>query len=158
RARERGDQGSDRYPSSLMPTETPGRSRNRSISAFVAAFALLSFVASVVPLLPQGGSGASLLPGLERGTSFGAYAIFLLLFVFFFLPAAFRRDPGRGLVPWAPLAAFALLFASIPGITSAYISGVARPQALFIAGLVACACAVTLLLRAALGRSAVAVA
>src|SRR5262249_33088291 len=102
RARERADQGPNRDPVALIPTSTPGRSRNRSISASVAAFALLSFVASVAPLLPQGRSGASLLPGLERGTSFAAYAVFLLLFVFFFLPAAFRRDPGRGLVPWAP--------------------------------------------------------
>jgi hypothetical protein len=82
--------------------------------------------------------------------------VFLLLFVFFYLPAAFRRESGRSVGPWWALAGFALAFASIPGIVSAYISGVALPQALVVGGLVASACAAVILLRAAFGASATA--
>jgi hypothetical protein len=133
-------------------------SRNRSISTFVVAFAALSLVASALPLLSHGNGDASLVPGLDRGTSFAAYSLFLLLFAFFFLPGAFRGDPGPGLGRWAPLAAFALLFATVPAVTAAYISGVARPQALGMGGLVASACAIVILLRAFAGTAATAVA
>jgi hypothetical protein len=127
---------------------------NRPISTFVATFAILSLAASALPLVTHGG-GQSLVPALERGATFTVYCVFLLVSVFFILPAAFRKDEGRGLVPWAPLAAFALLFAAVPGVVSAYISGVARDPALFLAGLIAFACAVVVLLRAAFGRFAV---
>jgi hypothetical protein len=134
-------------------TRPAGAPRNRPISTFVAAFAACSLAASVMPLLTRGED--SVIPALDRGTSFAVYSVFLLLFAFFVLPGLLQREAGRALGPWWALAALALLFGSIPGVVSAYISGVASPQALFVGALVASACAGVILLRAALGALAV---
>jgi hypothetical protein len=128
--------------------------RNRPISTFVATFAALSLLASIAPLLVRGHADQSLLPLLDRQTSFAVYATFLFVFVFFFVPGTFREEHGRSLGPWWALSGFALAFASIPAIVSAYISGVDLPQASCVGGLVAAACAFVVLLRAAVGSAA----
>ena len=100
---------------------------NGLITRLILAFVGSSLAFTLLPLLQSGG-GAPLIAVLDRGASLAVYAAFLVLFGFFVLPQFLRPDVARQRPwPWVALSGYVLLFAAIPLVFTAYISGVARP-------------------------------
>ena len=97
---------------------------NGLITRLILAFVGSSLAFTLLPLLQSGG-GAPLIAVLDRGASLVVYAAFLVLFGFFVLPQFLRPDVARQrLWPWVALSGYVLLFAAIPLVFTAYISGV----------------------------------
>ncbi|MAB89944.1 MAG: hypothetical protein CMJ90_10855, partial [Planctomycetes bacterium] len=97
---------------------------NGLITRLILAFVGSSLAFTLLPLL-QAGGGAPLIAVLDRGASLVVYAAFLVLFGFFVLPQFLRPDVARQrLWPWVALSGYVLLFAAIPLVFTAYISGV----------------------------------
>ncbi|NRA96119.1 MAG: hypothetical protein HRU14_07920 [Planctomycetes bacterium] len=97
---------------------------NGLITRLILVFVGSSLAFTLLPLLQSGGD-APLIAVLDRGTSLVVYAAFLILFAFFVLPHFLRRDHvGQRLWPWIALGGYVLLFAAIPLVFTAYISGV----------------------------------
>ena len=97
---------------------------NRLITRLILGFVGTSLLVVLVPLL-QSGSGAPLVAFLTRESSLVFYASFLTIFLGFVLPAFMARDTAaRPVAAWGAVAAYVLLFAAIPLVFTAYISGV----------------------------------
>ena len=117
---------------------------NRLISRLILVFATSSLAVTVVPLL-QGGAGAPLAAWLDRGRSLVLYSAYLTLFLVFVLPGFMGRGNRGDRVPvWGVLAALLLVFAAIPLVFTAYISGVSKDGLLVAAAICAAAAGLTL--------------
>jgi hypothetical protein len=104
------------------PAKSPGA--NRTITRFVGGFALASLAASCLPLLANA-AGQPLVPGLARGDAFAVYGLLIAALPALVLPTGFAVQPGRALLPLAPLLLLSVVFAVLPLAVAAWISGVA---------------------------------
>ena len=133
---------------------TRGGSVNRLITGSILSFVVLSLAVVLLPLLGSE-EGEPLLRLADRSSSHVLYACFLVVFLVLVLPGSMDRDADRRrVVPWASLTAYVLLFAAIPLIFTAYISGVSRSGLLSVAGICAAAGGLPLVLRRLIGARA----
>ncbi|HYC76599.1 MAG TPA: hypothetical protein VEI02_03125 [Planctomycetota bacterium] len=127
---------------------------NRLVTRFVMGFAAISCAASLAPLVAVDVFGRRAPAGFGRDASLACYLAALLLWAGAVLPGGFARDRGARLTPWWALIAFAGMFAAVPAVVAAYVSGVAAPDLAGLAAIPATVAGAALLLRAALGARA----
>ncbi len=131
--------------------EAPGH--NRAVTRFVLGFVALSLVASLLPLITLD-RVSGVVPLLDRSSSLVTYASFLLGFFLLMFPANFPRDGTRRIAPWWVLALFVLMFATIPLVVAAWISGVSAGGLVAIGCILASAGGAAMLAHAAFGATA----
>ena len=124
---------------------------NGLITRLILAFVGASLTFTLLPLLESGG-GTSLLGAVDRGKSLVVYAAFLVVFGVFVFPGFVSRGRTSGLWPWMTLAGYLLVFAGIPLVFTAYISGVSAPGLISIAALCGIALGVPLVVARVLPR------
>lgn len=124
---------------------------NGIITRLILTFAGSSMAFTLLPLL-ESGNGAPLIAVLDRERSLVVYAAFLVLFAAFVLPAFLAMDHERARRwPWVAVVGYVMVFAAIPLIFTAYISGVSVHGLVPIGALCAMAMGVPLALRRCLG-------
>ena len=125
---------------------------NRLITRLILSFASLSLLVTLVPLL-QSGPEKPLVSFLGREQSLVLYASFLTIFMLFVLPVVMGRDrEGGSVFAWATVAAYVLIFASIPLLFTAYISGVSFRGLVTVGAVCASATGFPLALRRLTGK------
>lgn len=107
---------------------------NRILTKLILAFAGCSLLATFLPL--ANGGGEALIPALGRDQSLLVYTGFLLLFFVWLAPPLFDGTEGRA-GAMAGLTAILLVFAAIPLLFTAYISGVSAAGLLRLTALIA---------------------
>lgn len=113
----------ERDDGTLLACPLQWSAMNAHITRTVLAFAAASLAATLLPLL-DGGGGVPLIGVADRGASVVVYVAFLVLFGIYLFPRFVARAADSSRVIWCVLAAAMLVFAAIPLVFTAYISGV----------------------------------
>ena len=119
-------------------------SMNRLLTQLILAFAGWSLVATLLPLA-VGPDGGALIEAIDRRQSLLVYVGFLLVFFLWIAPVAYVRAPTRH-GAWSGLVCVLLLFALVPLLFTAYISGVSAAGLVRVVLLLAGVAGVPLLL------------
>lgn len=130
-----------------LPT-VPGKpAANVLVTRFTLSFALVSGAASLLPLF-----AASWLAepprGLDRGASLAWYLPTLCIFFGVVATGGLLRAPGKSIRTFAVLFLYAGLFAALPAVVAAYVSGVTAADLGRAAAAPACVAGLALLSRA----------
>ncbi len=106
------------------PTISGPPAANLLVTRFTLSFALVSGAASLLPLFAA--SWLATPPrGLDRGASLAWYLPTLCVFFGVVATGGLLRAPGKSIRTFAVLFIYAGLFAALPAIVAAYVSGVA---------------------------------